>query len=73
MGDASHLEGVDLSQADVSVVTFNAALEINCALLVSGLSGLRKNDAFVTANAAPEGAPVFFGNHFFDCNCVLLQ
>ncbi|MBP6717536.1 MAG: chemotaxis protein CheW [Rhodoferax sp.] len=73
MGDASHLDGVDLSQADVSVVTFNAALEINCALLVSGLAGLRKNDAFVTVNAAPKGSPVFFGNQFIDRNGVSWQ
>lgn len=68
MGDSSHLGGVDLSQADVSVVTFNAALDINCALLVGGLAGLRKNDAFVMVKQPPEGAPVFFGNEFVDRN-----
>lgn len=73
LGDSSNLGGVDLSQADVSVVTFNAALEINCALLVSGLAGLRKSDVFVTAQSPPEGSPAFFGNQFVDRNGVSWQ
>ncbi len=73
MGDPSNLAVGDLSQSDASVVTFNAALEINCALLVGGLAGLRKSDAFVTAEAPADGSPVFFGNKFTDRNGVSWQ
>jgi twitching motility protein PilI len=66
MGDPSSPGGLDLSQSDVSVVTFNSALEINCALLVGGLAGLRKSDAFVSAQSPPAGSPGYFGNQFVD-------
>lgn len=49
-----------------SVVTLNALLEVNCALQVDVLSGLRGPDAFVTSQPAPAEAPVYFGNQFFD-------
>lgn len=68
MGDgAMRLRG-EQSLADASVITFNAALELNCALLVDGLAGLRKRDAFADAVAPPEGSPAYFGNRFTDLN-----
>jgi twitching motility protein PilI len=73
MGDPSNLGGVDLSQSDANVVTFNSALEINCALLVGGLAGLRKSDAFVSAQPPPEGSPLFYGNQFVDRSGVSWQ
>jgi twitching motility protein PilI len=73
MGDSLNTAGLDLSQSDVSVVTFNAALEINCALLVGGLAGLRKREAFASARPSPEGAPSYFGNQFVDLNGVSWQ
>lgn len=73
MGGHSSLAGLDPSQSDANVVTFNSALEINCALLVGGLAGLRKSDAFVTAESSPEGSPAYFGNQFVDRNGVLWQ
>lgn len=66
MGDgATRLRG-EQSLAESSVITFNAALELNCALLVDGLAGLRKRDAFSDAVAPPEGSPAYFGNRFTD-------
>jgi twitching motility protein PilI len=68
MGDgATRLRG-EQSLAESSVITFNAALELNCALLVDGLAGLRKRDAFSDAVAPPEGSPAYFGNRFTDLN-----
>ena len=51
---------------DLSVVTLNVALEVNCALQVDGLLGLRGGDAFVSSSAASSGAPAYFGNQFVD-------
>ncbi len=73
MGDPLNLGALDLSQSDLSVVTFNTALEINCALLVGSLAGLRKRDAFVSARPPQEGAPAYFGNQFVDANGVSWQ
>lgn len=56
------------SLAESSVITINSALELNCALMVDGLAGLRKRDAFTDAEAPPEGSPVFFGTRFTDRN-----
>lgn len=61
------------SLAESSVVTFNAALELNCALMVDGLAGLRKREAFTDSVGPPEGAPVYFGNRFTDLNGLLWQ
>ena len=54
------------SLTQASVVTFNVALELNCALMVDSLAGLRKPDAFRDAVAPPEGSPAFFGSRFTD-------
>lgn len=54
------------SVAEPSVVTLNGALEVNCALQVDVLSGLRGADAFTHSHAASEAAPAYFGNVFVD-------
>ena len=59
--------------AQASVITFNAALELNCALMVNGLAGLRKRDAFADVVASPAGSPVYFGACFIDLNGVRWQ
>jgi twitching motility protein PilI len=46
---------------EASVVTFNALLEINCALQVDSLAGLRGGEAFVSSAAAAADAPGYFG------------
>lgn len=51
---------------DPSVVTLNAALDVNCALQVDGLSGLRGADAFVSSAPPTAQDPVYFGNRFVD-------
>ena len=53
---------------DPSVVTLNTALEVNCALQVDALAGLRGADAFTASSPAAEGAPAFFGNRFTDAS-----
>lgn len=51
---------------DASVVTLNPALEVNCALQVDGLAGLRGQDAFASSTAAPADAPGYFGSRFVE-------
>lgn len=54
------------SLADASVITLNSALEVNCALMVDSLAGLRNADSFLDS-APPEPAdPAYFGNRYTD-------
>jgi twitching motility protein PilI len=52
--------------AQPSVVTLNVALEVNCALQVDLLAGLRGSDAFASRSAPAADAPAFFGTRFVD-------
>ena len=52
--------------ADASVVTINALLEVNCALQVDLLAGLRGSDAFSRSEAPSAEAPAYFGNRLVD-------
>ncbi|MGI9134660.1 MAG: chemotaxis protein CheW, partial [Rhodoferax sp.] len=68
---ATLVSGVALTQsaaalAECSVVTLNGAMEVNCALLVDRLLGLRGSEAFVSSAPAASGAPSYFGNRFVD-------
>ena len=58
---------------DACVVTLNPLLDVNCALQVDSLSGLRGADAFVSSSAAPEGSPTYFGHQFEDKDGVTWQ
>lgn len=49
-----------------SVITLNGALEVNCALQVDGLMGLRGADAFASSQAPVAEDPEYFGNRFID-------
>jgi twitching motility protein PilI len=52
--------------AEASVITLNSALDINCALLVGALTGLRHVEAFSGSEPPPQGAPAYFGNRYVD-------
>jgi twitching motility protein PilI len=58
----------DQSLSDASVITLNAALDINCAVLVESLAGLRHVEGFSGSEPPPEGAPAFFGNRYVDAD-----
>lgn len=68
LGGGSARPRTEQTLAESSVVTFNLALDINCALLVDGLSGLRKADAFTSVSPPTPGSPACFGNRFTDHN-----
>lgn len=58
--------GSNSTDALASVVTINSAIEASCALQVSGLVGLRGEDAFASSIPADSGGPVFLGPQYFD-------
>lgn len=70
MGDGLRRARTEQSLAEASVITFNGALELNCALMVDGLAGLRKRDAFAEVAAPLAGSPAYFGNRLTDLNGV---
>ena len=54
------------TSSEASVVTLNPALEVNCALQVEALLGLRGAEAFVSSQPPDPLAPAYFGNRFVD-------
>lgn len=52
--------------SESSLLAINAALEVNAALLVDRLAGLRSTDAFVASEPPAEDAPAFFGTTYID-------
>jgi twitching motility protein PilI len=63
----------DAGRAESRLVALNALLEVNCALLVDRLAGLRNTDAFVSSNDAPEGSPDYFGSGYTDASGAYWQ
>lgn len=54
------------ARADSYVIALNTALEVNCALLVDRLVGLRSVEYFSRSAAAAPDAPPFFGHVYHD-------
>ncbi|KQP20581.1 chemotaxis protein CheW [Pseudorhodoferax sp. Leaf267] len=52
--------------AECKLLSFNAALQINCALAVDRLAGLRGADAFALSAPALQDAPAYFGRIYTD-------
>lgn len=63
----------DAGRAESRLVALNQLLDINCALLIDRLAGLRNTDAFVSSGAAPEGAPEYFGSGYTDAGGAYWQ
>lgn len=58
----------EMARTESRLVALNSALEINCALQIDKLSGLRNPEAFTDfAERAPD-SPEFFGNSYVDSN-----
>lgn len=58
---------------ELSVVTLNLALEVNCALQIDSLQGLRGADDFVSSSAADASAPAYFGTQLVDAQGATWQ
>ena len=63
----------DATRAEARLVALNAGLDVNCALLIDRLAGLRGLDAFASSSAAPEGSPDYFGSGYTDANGAYWQ
>lgn len=63
----------DAGRAESRLVALNAVLEVNCALLIDRLAGLRNTEAFVSSSAAPEGSPEYFGSGYVDAGGAFWQ
>ena len=55
-------------RTDARLVALNTLLELNCALLIDRLAGLRSADAFASSQPPAEGAPAYFGHAYTDTN-----
>lgn len=66
MHPASPVARAESELPDCSLLSFNAAMELNCALLVDQLSGLRGHDSFASSVPPPEGAPAYLGRAYTD-------
>jgi twitching motility protein PilI len=63
----------DAHRAESRIVALNAALEVNCALLIDRLAGLRNLDAFSSSSVPPEGSPAYFGSGYTDAGGAYWQ
>ena len=66
IGAGSRRVRTEQSLTESSVVTLGATLELNCALMVDSLAGLRKPEAFASSSSPPDGSPEYFGNRLAD-------
>jgi twitching motility protein PilI len=76
---ASYLTGrppqprTDMARAQLRLVALNPVLEVNCAVLIDRLAGLRGLEGFLTSACAPEGAPERVGSLYTDPQGVRWQ
>lgn len=69
---ASYVTGVhsvpktEFGRKSSRLIALNAGLDINCALLIDRLSGMKNQEAFGDFSAKADSAPVFFGNQYID-------
>ena len=56
----------ELARKESRLVALNGALEVNCALLIDRLAGLRNQAAFKDFSERAPDAPDFFGNQYID-------
>ena len=56
----------DAVRAESRLVALNASLEVNCALLIDRLAGLRNLEAFSSTSEPAAGSPEYFGTGYTD-------
>lgn len=56
----------DVTHKDARLVALNGSLDINCALLIDRLAGMRNQNAFTDFSEKSTDAPDFFGNRYTD-------
>jgi twitching motility protein PilI len=63
----------DAGRAESRLVALNALLELNCALLIDRLAGLRNMDAFTSSTGRAADAPDYFGSGYTDAGGAYWQ
>ncbi|MEO8021213.1 chemotaxis protein CheW [Polaromonas sp.] len=58
----------ELARTESRLVALNSALEINCALQIDKLAGLRNPEAFTDFAEKAADSPEFFGHSYVDSN-----
>ena len=58
----------ELARKESRLVALNAAMDVNCALLIDRLSGLRNQEAFSDFSEKAPDAPEYFGYRYVDVN-----
>jgi twitching motility protein PilI len=56
----------DLTRSESRLVALNSALEVNCALVIDRLAGLKSASSFVDLADAAADAPRYFGKRLID-------
>src|SRR4051794_20074355 len=72
-GLRASVQRVETGRAEARLIALGATLEVNCALLVDRLAGLRNADAFASTSAPPAGSPDWFGIGFTDAGGAYWQ
>ena len=65
--------GAEAGRDRAQLVAFNGALEVNCALLVDRLAGLRSSSQLAPEPDAGQARPPFVGGRFRDVSGRLWQ
>lgn len=63
----------ELVRSEARFVTLNSSLDVNCALLVDRLDGLRSTVSFSESQDPVAGSPEFYGHVYVDANGMLWQ
>jgi twitching motility protein PilI len=63
----------EAGRAESRLVALNALLEVNCALLIDRLAGLRNLDSFTSSAEPPAGSPEYFGSGYTDAGGAYWQ
>jgi twitching motility protein PilI len=61
------------ARAESRLVALNSMLEVNCALLIDRLAGLRNLEAFSSSTEPPDGSPAYFGSGYTDASGAFWQ
>lgn len=71
-GEKSTLSN-ESAKSDSRFVTLNSSLDVNCALYVDRIEGLRSTESFSESQDSALGSPEFYGHIYADVNGVQWQ
>ena len=66
MGNTAAPVRTEQAWSEARLVTLNAESGVNCALVLDGLMGLRRQEAFQRFEPAPPDSPAWFGHRLTD-------